>query len=286
MDPTRFDRIAKRFAARRLSRRQALRQGGTGLAVGALAAAGVRRPAGAQEATPAAGAAGKVPFMFVQTFGSGSLAPKPGEEGVLTLTAEHLAGQTLFFSDRQERVVGMVATERFLGTGGGAPAGGTPTGGLGFTPADPPNAALVFGASGEAPGEVVVVELLDPTYDPATGTATYEVRVLADEAAVDLTLVQQPATAAEAPREFGAASLFIDDCPDGYVYCVDSGGTVVAYRPSGYCFSQDYLCCAACGGGDMDYWAAQCNAWYPSDCNGGCRAGFDETWACNWAGSA
>ena len=57
MDLTRFDRIAKRFAQRRLSRRAALRQGGTGLAAGALAAAGLGRAADvhAQDAALAAG---------------------------------------------------------------------------------------------------------------------------------------------------------------------------------------------------------------------------------------
>ena len=117
MDTTRFDRICRLFAERRLSRRAALAQGGAGIAAVGLAVTGVRAAA-AQDATPEAtpGAAEQsgVPFMFVQTFGAGSLAPKQGEDGTLTLTADHLAGQTVYFSDRPERVVGMVATERFL----------------------------------------------------------------------------------------------------------------------------------------------------------------------------
>ncbi len=41
MDASQFDRIAKVFAANRLSRRAAMRQGAAGLAAGALAAVGL-----------------------------------------------------------------------------------------------------------------------------------------------------------------------------------------------------------------------------------------------------
>ena len=51
-------------------------------------------------------------------------------------------------------------------------------------------------AGGDAPGDVVVVELINPTYDRATGLATYEINVLADETAVDLSFVAEPVTAA------------------------------------------------------------------------------------------
>ena len=59
MDATRFDAIAKLFAARR-TRRRALAQAGAGLAAGALAAAGLARPAPAQEAAPS-GHPGSIP---------------------------------------------------------------------------------------------------------------------------------------------------------------------------------------------------------------------------------
>ncbi len=186
----------------------------------------------------------------------------------MTLTADHLAGQTVYFSDRPERIVGMLPTERFLGTGAGS-NGATPGAGLGFTPADPPNAALVFaGAEGdEGPGDVMVVELIDPTYDPATGKATYEVKVLADETAVDLNLEQQPITAAEAAREFGAASLFIDDCPDGNLRCNTPAGDIVGSLTLGYCWHSDSWCCDAC---DPQNWHDVCNQAFAA-CNGQCQ---------------
>jgi hypothetical protein len=85
MDATPFDRVAKRVAACR-SRHRAL-----------------------------AGQAGeKVQFLFVQSFRSGSIAPKAGTDGAYTLTLEHGLGQKIYFSDRPERVVGADPTPQFL----------------------------------------------------------------------------------------------------------------------------------------------------------------------------
>lgn len=282
MNGTRFDHISRLFAQRRLSRRRAVQQGATVLAAGALATAG-QASASMQDATPTPGDAGGkgVPFMFVQSFGAGELAPKAGEEDLLTLTVDHLAGQTVYFSDRPERIVGMVATERLLGRGDDSGTA-TPAAGLGFSPADPPNAALVFaGADGsDDHGEVIVVELIDPTYNRATGRATYDVRVLADYTVVDLNLEQQPLTTLEATREFEAASLFIDDCPDGYVTC-SRGGTVVGQFPTtGFCYNWGNVCCAPCSNGDLTAWTVKCNSAYPEQCGSQCRAAYVESWAC------
>ncbi|MEZ4504276.1 MAG: hypothetical protein R2848_00145 [Thermomicrobiales bacterium] len=62
----------------------------------------------------------------------------------------------------------MVSTEAFLGAG-------NPNDGMGFTPVDPPNAALVLDD-----GAVLVIELIDPAYDAAAGVVTYQVQVLDD----------------------------------------------------------------------------------------------------------
>lgn len=198
MDWHRFDRITKLFTERRLSRRAALAVGGAGLV------STVNGRATAQEATPITEDVRGVPFMFVQTFGAGELAPKAGEEGMLTLTADHLAGQTVFFSDRPERIVGMVSTERFLGAAAAdIPANAaTPEGGIGFTPADPPNAALVFASTEgvDEPSDVLIVELIDPTYDPVTGKASDDVKVLAEDEAVGITFVSEPVEMADAIR--------------------------------------------------------------------------------------
>jgi hypothetical protein len=114
-----LNEISKFFAERRLSRRQAMRQGAGAVAVGTLATTAFAHASTAQDATPdaspvAGNAAKPASFLFVQTFGAGSISS--GGNGNLSLTADHLAGQTVYFSDRPERIAGMLATEKFLGT--------------------------------------------------------------------------------------------------------------------------------------------------------------------------
>jgi hypothetical protein len=278
MNPSQFDTIARFFAARKLTRRQAL-----GAAGGTLAAAGLA-PVAALDATPAPATpaptdSGKVPFMFVQTLGAGSLTPKAGEAGVLTLEADHLAGQTLFFSDRPERIVGMVPTERFLAPG---------EEGLGFEISDPPNAALVFAETREQdqPTEVMIVELIDPTYDATTGKVTYDVRLLQDDEAVDFTLVTERLTAADSEHSFEAASLFIDDCPNGHIVCwlndQPIGRIPTDGSDFGFCWDSDDWCCLPCASPPSgDTWDDGCNYTFPDQCGGQCGHSYAAGFSCS-----
>jgi hypothetical protein len=275
MDASRFDGIAKIFAARRLSRRRALAGGGAGLATAGLAAAGLAGAA-AQGATPApAGEAGeKTEFLFVQSFESGTIAPKQGAAGTYALTLAHGLGQTLYFSDRPERIVGAAPTPKFLD-------------GLGFSPADPPNAALVVEA---APGneDIAVLELLNPRYDEATRTATYDAKVLEDwERSLAMGFAEAPTDLAQLAPSFGAAHLFIDDCLD-WNSCYKSSmiGTPLQYvgaipgGPIGACWSWSNWQCLPdnpnCIGGKTDYYNDLCTNTYAQSCpydSGGCLAG-------------
>ncbi len=89
MATSRFDTISKLFARRKA------------VAVGVIA----------QEATPAATTDGeKIPYLFVQSFEGGSIAPKAAQDGTYTMTLEHGLGQTLYFADRPSRDVGAVPT--------------------------------------------------------------------------------------------------------------------------------------------------------------------------------
>ena len=166
----------------------------------------------------------------------------------------------------------MVSTERFLGAGGNRE-------GKGFSEADPPNAALVL-----SDDRVLVVELIAPTYDSATSQVTYQLRVLDDVADADLTLDVEPLTAADAEGDFTAASLFIDDCPDGVVWCNNNGGVFpIQGSAIGYCYNGSKVCCAPCGPVDLTYWANQCNSVYADQCGDGsneCSAYLVETWSC------
>src|SRR4051812_34025693 len=114
MDQSQFDSIARFFAARK-SRREVFVAAGAGVA--ALGVAGIAAHDATPEPSPGASPvvvaleASGTEFLFVQTLGAGSLTPASSADGTMLLTADHLAGQTLYFSDRPERMVGMVPTE-------------------------------------------------------------------------------------------------------------------------------------------------------------------------------
>jgi hypothetical protein len=223
MDAHRFDRISRLFAERRLSRRDAVRTGTAGIAAGALVAVGRSTRAMAQEATPEMapmrpvsppeqGPVTKTEYLFVQSFRQGSIAAKTDEgPGEHTITLEQGLGQTIYFSDRPERVVGATPTLDFLRH-------------LGFPDENPPNAALLI-ETGDGAQEIAVVELFNPHYDPETATATYDVRVL-EQWEGGITFAEQPADLAEITPTFGATHLFIDDCASRAISCASSDGEI------------------------------------------------------------
>ena len=287
MDADRFDSISKIFADRRLSRRQAVQMGGAGLAAAGLATVGLtavhaqNATPTTTDATPAAGDTSgyspydangkKIQFLFVQSFQKGNIEPKFGVDGTWTLTLEHGLGQTIYFSNRPERIVGAAPTPDFLA-------------GLGFPTENPPNAVLIF--QNEAGNEdITAVELFNPRYEMATNTATYDVQWLKEYQKLDLTLQETPRPPAEASATFGAAHLFIDDCADGTMKCYrydklvngdhPTVGTIANSEHDGYCYSWAGLGCLPCKPWHnrlfdaRDYWDGQCNARF-SDCEGKC----------------
>ena len=132
MDPKQFDRISKLFAARRLSRRAALAAGGTAFAAGLTTARVTRAQEASPEATPISDTTEErhSQTLFLQAFQSGSIAPKTDAEGHYVVTLDHGLGQTVYFTDRPERIVGVTPTAKFLAD-------------FGLSEGDPPNAALV-----------------------------------------------------------------------------------------------------------------------------------------------
>ena len=62
----------------------------------------------AQDATPEAMNDENTSYLFLQSFQSGSIVAKDGEADTFTLTLEQGLGQTIYFSDRPERIVGAV----------------------------------------------------------------------------------------------------------------------------------------------------------------------------------
>lgn len=275
MNPNTFDRVSKLFAARKLSRRQAL-TGGSGLAGAALAGVG-GAPAAAQEATPATIPAEpwdgeKTTYLFVQSFHSGSITPVENQEGRYTVTLDQGTGQTIYFADRPSRDVGATDTAQFLE-------------GLGFTDDNPPNAALIVET---APGEtdVAVVELFNPTHDPTTDGVTYDVEVLETwRSDLELGLQEDPTDLAEFAPAFSAAHLLIDDCPRAYIMCQDTVTEryVSRFPNIPYCWAYDNNVCIPCepyGGAEptrcatRDWWSTKCNKEFPDRCQGRCKAAF------------
>lgn len=260
MNPTRFDTIAKLFANRRISRRQALAQGGTGLAAGAITALRLSSHTDAQEATPASEGEETPVFLFVQAFQSGGITPVEGVDDRFTLTLQSGLGYTVYFSDRPERIVGAHPTPKFLE-------------GLGFPDDNPPNAALVVETS-EGHTDLAVVELFNPQYDEATHTATYEVAVL-DEFERTNGFSESDANLAEMLPQFGAAHLLIDDCSDQIVWCSANGQNVGNIYGGGHCYSWGAATCLPCHPWYSEpatartYWDNQCNATFAA-CGGAC----------------
>jgi hypothetical protein len=269
MDTNHFDRFT-RFLAGRTSRRTAL--GATLASVGfALGDKTV-----AQEATPAPAATpteGEKPvFMFVQTFtgGRGEINPgagTPSADGTpvpaggasFLLTLEGHPGQTVYFSDRPDRIVGASPTADFLE-------------GLGFGIENPPNAALV--AEFQAGQGVVVLELIEPVYDAESGTLTYWAEVLEGYEGDNLIPVVAEQVAGRLPAEFGPAALFIDDCPDikDCMKPIPLGWWKVGPIPGGpygACWQGLLDGCEPCHY-TVDYLKGLCNNGYPDECKGRC----------------
>ena len=231
----------------------------------------------AQDATPAPttpvpsieASSEKIYFLFVQTAQMGSFVPKPGEDGVYQVTLAGASAQTVYFSDRPERIVGTVPTVQFLD-------------GLGFTPDSPPNAALV--SQTEEGEEIVVVELLNPIYTEDFGpegtvTLTYDVKILADYQEEGLAHLAERQGDAELPETFGHTNLFIDDCPDltrcdkapskfnhdehyEYIGPIPGG-------PFGMCWGWSSFKCRPCSERERNYYDQLCNDAY-SECGNRC----------------
>ena len=265
MDATRFDSLSRALTAR-LSRRSALQASGAGLAAGLAVGASLR--AVAQDATPDP-LSDDATFLFVQSAASGTFAANPGAGtptaegtpvagggGDYLLTLEGHAGNTVYFSDRPERIFGSAPTQRFLD-------------GLGFAPSNPPNAALVTNDE-NGNEDVLVVELLTPTYDADNGTITYGVNLLSDyEGGLDFVANRQGDE--DLAPTFGTSSLFIDDCPDTDVYCYTRLFAKVGFLGTyGQCWSWGELTCNICD--DQQGLVDLCNSMYP-DCNNDCTAG-------------
>jgi hypothetical protein len=80
------------------------------------------------------------------------------------LTLQGHTGDTVYFSDRPKRIFGEAPTHQFLDS-------------LGFSPVNPPNAAILT-TNLDGTGDVLVEELTSPRFDASTGDLSYGASVL------------------------------------------------------------------------------------------------------------
>ena len=194
MDSARFDSIAKLLGAQR-SRRAAVRGGAAGIAAAALGVTATHRSL-AQDATPLASpTAEDVSLLFVQSARSGTIAAStsPGES---TLTLNDIGSSVIYFSDRPNRTVGIIATADFIEQFAAAATD------------DPPNAALVTKVADD--DAIFVFELFSPVYDAASNSVQYGIRELG-QTDVDMDFHETPVMSIEVAVELGESHLFIDD---------------------------------------------------------------------------
>jgi hypothetical protein len=193
MDSNTFDRLTQLLATRATRRAAALGAAGSmAMAPGMRALAQVAIPT---SGTPAA--SDEIDVLYVQTFASGTIAE--AGDGSFTLSLAGGTGQTVFFTDRPERLAGALATDAFLDE-------------RAFDNTDPPNAALVAEVGdGQT---VVVVELLDPALDASTMTVTYKAQPVTGDLSDAMATFQQ--IASDIPiGTLGPVSVFIDDLACG-----------------------------------------------------------------------
>ena len=265
MDAQTFDTFTRQF-----SRIRATRRATAGALAAGIASVAFGRAVAAQDATPSS-EDGHQEFLFVQLADQGSWVPSSDEDGVFLLSLTGASSQTLFFSDRPQRIVGAAPTIQVLEA-------------LGFTPQNAPNAAIVAqDETGQR--DVLVVELFDPIVQREFGadrntTLIYKARVLDAFSGENLEAWQTAQQDDQLAHTFTNVSIFIDDCPD-LVWCNGVDRTrdnntrsmgPVPNGPIGTCWDSNTWECNPCNGQDTQDYYDLCNRTYP-DCNVTCEAG-------------
>ena len=154
-----------------------------------------------------------VSMLFVQTASSGTFAQKDGK---YVLTLDGVSSQTVYFSDRPNRISGNMNTGDFVKEW---------TLGADSFADNPPNAAIVVIGADDSENNVVV-ELTSPIYDSEAMTLQYDAKVLKGDDNGDFFASND----GKIPGTFDDVSVFIDSSVHGGIcvwkICVSGGGSV------------------------------------------------------------
>lgn len=148
---------------------------------------------------PSSGSSSPVPtdiisYLFVQEGSAGSLVH--GENGTLTLTLTGVRPDTVYFSDRPDRVSGGIGTVTFTSSSL-------------WNTTSAPNAALML-ANAPAANDTVILTLSHPVYDEANATLRYTAVQVPHYTGTGLRAYEAFADPG-IPEQFGQAMLFIDN---------------------------------------------------------------------------
>jgi hypothetical protein len=168
--------------------------------VASAAALALRNTTAAQSGTPEA--SDKVTLLFVQAAGSGTLTQS--DQGY-TMSFRHDTGQTIYFSDRPERLTGLLPTAELVSQ-------------WPFEGESPPNAALAISNAKDDSATVLVGVLSSPEWSPGSATLSYDFSMLTDDIPAG--------SPTPIPDSFASANLFIDGSPLGnrYIYVINETG--------------------------------------------------------------
>jgi hypothetical protein len=128
-------------------------------------------------------------FLFIQSAQSGSVSEV--NDTTSNVELNDVSDETIFFSDRPDRIVGSANTTDFIGNWSLGPDN--------FA-VDPPNAVLVVDDEIQQRQDYAIIELFNPQYDPEANTLRYD--IIAENATT---------TSIDLPSEFGQSTLVIDD---------------------------------------------------------------------------
>jgi len=123
---------------------------------------------------------------------------------------------------------------------------------------------------------VVVLELLNPTWDETSGALTYGATILDEYSGAGLAHLAARQQDATLPETFGCTSLFIDDCgPLPVMTCCTGGVDCIVVGNLGemtLCWTSNNGCQPSIG---VEAAANECNTRYAA-CDGACTAVPDQ----------